>query len=206
MPPGAGRLDEVFARAQQQGLIGRSASPRREWAHAAAMARELGDPAEIQCLDLGTGAGLPGIVMAMSWPGTRWVYVDRRSRSEAFVSWAVGVLGLGERARIVRGDAADLARDARFEGGFDLVVARAFGPPAVTAECATGFMRPGSRLIVSEPGVDEPGRWSPEPLEMLGLAVRATGGPPRFVDIVKVAPHDDRYPRRPAAMRREPLY
>lgn len=206
MPPGASRLDEVFARAQHQGLMGRSVSPQREWAHAAAMARELGDPGEMQCLDLGTGAGLPGVVMATCWPATRWVFVDRRSRSEAFVSWAVGVLRLGERARVVRGDAAELARDARLAGAFDLVVARAFGPPAVTAECATGFMRVGSRLIVSEPEVDDPGRWPPEPLAMLGLAVRATGAAPRLVDIVKVAPHGERYPRRPAAMQRDPLY
>lgn len=170
------------------------------------MARELGDPGETQCLDLGTGAGLPGVVMAMCWPGTRWVFVDRRSRSEAFVTWAVGVLDLDERARIVRGDAAELARDVRLEGAFDLVVARAFGPPALTAECATGFMRLGSRLVVSEPEVDDPGRWPSEPLATLGLAVRATGGAPRFVDIAKVAPHGERYPRRPAAMRRDPLY
>ena len=170
------------------------------------MARQLGDPGETQCLDLGTGAGLPGVVMALCWPGTRWVFLDRRSRSEAFVLWAVGVLDLGERARMVRGDAAELARDGRLAGAFDLVVARAFGPPAVTAECATGFMRVGSRLVVSEPEVDDPGRWPPAPLAALGLAVRATGTAPRFVDIAKVAPHGERYPRRPAAMRRDPLY
>ena len=144
--------------------------------------------------------------MAICWPATRWVFLDRRTRSEAFVSWAIGALGIGDRAEFRRGDAAELARQRDLAEGFELVVARSFGPPALTAECATGFMTLGSRLIVSESEVDDPGRWPPEPLSRLGLAVRSTGSAPRFVDIAKVSRHEERYPRRFAAMRREPLY
>ena len=205
--PGAERyLYRIFARAQQQGLIGRGASPEREIAHAVGMARQLGDPGEIRCLDLGTGGGLPGVVMAACWPGTRWIFVDRRPRSEALVSWAIGLLGIDARATCRRGEAAVLARDPELAGLFGLVVARAFGPPATTAECATGFLPIGSRLLVSEPEVDEPGRWPAEPLARLGLAVRSTGVAPRVVEILKAAPHEARFPRRPAAMQREPLY
>lgn len=206
MPPDASRLDEVFARAQRQGLVGRGAAPEREWAHAAALAHELGDPGEVDCLDLGTGGGLPGVVMAACWPGTRWVFLDRRSRSEAFVSWAIGILELAERARFHRGDAAESARAPELAGAFDLVVARSFGPPALTAECATGFMRIGSHLVVSEPEVADESRWPGESLLKLGLAVQTAGTTPRFVQITKVAPHDGRYPRRAAAMQRDPLY
>ena len=174
--------------------------------HATGIARQLGDPGDVRCLDLGTGGGLPGVVMATCWPDTRWIFVDRRSRSEAFVSWAIGLLGIGARATFRRGDAAVLSRDPDLAGSFDLVVARAFGPPAITAECATGFLPIGSRLVVSEPEVDDPARWPAEPLARLGLAVRSTGVAPRFVEIGKEAPHDTRFPRRIAAMQREPLY
>lgn len=170
------------------------------------MARQLGDPGEIRCLDLGTGGGLPGVVLAARWPETRWVFVDRRQRSEAFVSWAVGLLGIAVRTGFRRGEAAALARDPDLAGSFDLVVARAFGPPAVTAECATGFLSIGGRLVVSEPELEDPARWPAEPLARLGLAVRRTGVAPRFVEIGKEAPHEARFPRRVAAMRREPLY
>ncbi len=170
------------------------------------MAHDLGDPGEVDCLDLGTGGGLPGVVMATCWPATTWVFLDRRPRSEAFVSWAVGVLELRERARFCRGDAVDLARDPALAAAFDIVVARSFGPPAITAECATGFMRIGGRLVVSEPEAVDRSRWPAAPLMMLGLAVQATGTAPRFVEIAKVAPHAERYPRRLAAMQREPLY
>lgn len=122
------------------------------------------------------------------------------------MSWAIGLLGIGARATFRRGEAALLARDPDLAGAFDLVVARAFGPPAVTAECATGFLALGSRLVVSEPEVPDPARWPAAPLARLGLAVRGRGSAPRFVEMAKLAPHEERFPRRPAAMQREPLY
>ena len=47
---------------------------------------------------------------------------------------------------------------------FDLVVARSFGAPAVTAECAVGFLATGGHLAVSEPPEPEADRWPPEGL------------------------------------------
>ncbi len=120
--------------------------------------------------------------------------------------WAIGLLGIGARATFRRGEAAVLARDPDLAGSFGLAVARAFGPPAMTAECATGFLSLGSRLVVSEPEAADWARWPAEPLARLGLAVRSTGAAPRFVEIVKCAPHEARFPRRAAAMQREPLY
>lgn len=202
----AGRLDRIFERAQEQGLLGRATSPRREWLHAVAIARQLTDPGESRCVDLGTGAGLPGLVLAACWPATRWLLTDRRLRSESFVPWAIGVLDIAERATFVRGDVAELAREPALAGGFDVVVARAFGPPPVTAECATAFLAVGGRLVVSEPEDEVGARWPEMPLARLGLAVQASGADPSFVELVKVAPHEDRFPRRLAAMQRNPLY
>ena len=113
--------------------------------------------------------------------------------------------GLG-RAEFRLGEAALLAREPELAGSFGLVVARAFGPPAITAECATAFLSLGGRLVTGEPEVADPARWPEEPLARLGLAVRSTGAAPRFVEFLKVAPHEVRFPRRPAAMQREPLY
>ncbi len=174
--------------------------------HAAAIAGQLADPGEGRCLDLGTGAGLPGLVMAQCWPATSWLFTDRRERSESFVQWAIGLLGMGERASVRRGDVAELAREPRLAGEFEVVAARAFGPPPLTAECATGFLAIGGRLIVSEPEHDTGTRWPVESLARLGLVMQATGTEPRFVELVKMAPHEDRFPRRLAAMRRAPLF
>jgi len=157
-------------------------------------------------LDLGTGAGLPGLVMAACWPATRWLLTDRRLRSESFVRWAIGVLEMGERVSVRRGEAADLAREETLAGGFGWVVARAFGPPSLAAECATGFLAVGGRLVVSEPEHEAATRWPSVPLARLGLAMHTTGTEPRFVEIRKMTPHEERFPRRPAAMQRNPLF
>lgn len=174
--------------------------------HAAAITRQLADPGESRCLDLGTGAGLPGLVMATCWPATRWLLTDRRLRSENFARWAIGVLDLGERVSFRRGEAADLAREPELAGAFGLVVARGFGSPPLTAECATGFLALGGRLVVSEPEHETPSRWPSEPLARLGLEVHTSGTGPRFVELRKVTPQQDRFPRRFAAMQRNPLY
>lgn len=174
--------------------------------HAAAITRQLADPGESRCLDLGTGAGLPGLVMATCWPATRWLLTDRRLRSESFARWAVGVLDLDERVSFRRGEAAELAREPELAGTFGLVVARGFGPPSLTAECATGFLALGGRLVVSEPERKTTARWPSEPLSRLGLEMHTAGAEPRFVELRKVTPHEDRFPRRSAAMQRKPLY
>jgi 16S rRNA (guanine527-N7)-methyltransferase len=78
-------------------------------------------------------------------------------------------------------------------------VARSFGPPAVTAECAAGFLPVGGLLVVSEPPADdEPeGRWPPAGLAELGFGPAARLGTPTagFVRIPCVEDHD-RWPRR----------
>lgn len=174
--------------------------------HAAAITRQLTDPGESRCLDLGTGAGLPGLVMATCWPATRWLLTDRRLRSENFTRWAIGVLDLAERVSFRRGEAAELAREPALAGEFALVAARAFGPPSLTAECATGFLALEGRLVVSEPEHETATRWPSEPLGRLGLEMHTTGTEPRFAELRKVKPHEDHFPRRAAAMQRKPLY
>jgi len=57
---------------------------------------------------------------------------------------------------------------------FDLVTARSFGPPAVTAECGVQFLRIGGVMIVSEPPDDtDSQRWNIEKLAELGLSAEA---------------------------------
>ena len=120
--------------------------------------------------------------------------------------WAIDLLDIAERATVGRGDVAELAREPSLAGTFDVAVARAFGRPSVVAECATGYLVLGGRLVVSEPGDGSEARWPEGPLARLGLAVRPGAGEPRFVELVKTAPHEGRFPRRFVAMQRDPLY
>jgi 16S rRNA (guanine527-N7)-methyltransferase len=163
-------------------------------------------------LDLGSGGGLPGLVLAASWPDSEGVLLDANHRRCEFLEGAVDELGLSGRFAVVC-DRAELAahRDELREQ-FDLVVARSFGPPPVVAECAVGFLRVGGRLAVSEPesgqGWDGRERWPAESVRALGL------GPPevrrRGESTVAILPlerlPDARWPRRVGVPAKRPLW
>ncbi len=102
-------------------------------------------------LDLGSGGGLPGLVVAARWPEATVVLLDASARRTAFLAVATRRLGLEDRVS-VRQDRAEVAgRDPELRGRLDLVLARSFGRPAVTAECAAPLLKPGGWLVVSEP-------------------------------------------------------
>jgi 16S rRNA (guanine527-N7)-methyltransferase len=156
--------------------------------------------------DLGSGGGVPGLVLALRWPGSLGSLIDANERRTGFLGEAVASLGLGERVEVVRGRAEEVARDARHRGQYDLVVARGFGPPPVTAECAAPLLRVGGRLIVSEPPEDA-GRWDAAGLSALGLADRgAVVAGARYQVLVQDALASERYPRRVGVPGKRPLW
>src|SRR5256884_6274998 len=119
--------------------------------HAEALAAAVDPDFHGRFLDLGSGAGVPGLILLALWPTATGVLLDARRRRCSFLESAVEALGLGDRVSVACGRAEELARDREFRGAFELVVARGFGAPGTTAECAAGFLEPGGRLGVSEP-------------------------------------------------------
>ena len=140
----------------------------------------------------------------MGWPESEWVLLDANERRTAFLEQAVGELGLGERVVVRRGRAEDAARDVDLRHGFDLVAARGFGPPAVTAECAAGFLQVNGLLLVSEPPNTDPTRWPAAGLAMLGLADAGVVGGTRCLRQVRAAP--EVVPRRTGVPAKRPLW
>ncbi|MDT4918104.1 MAG: rRNA (guanine527-N7)-methyltransferase [Pseudonocardiales bacterium] len=84
-------------------------------------------PVGARVVDVGTGAGLPGVVMAIRRPDLRVDLVEPMQRRVEFLIETVDELGLGDRIRVVRGRADD-AETVRRVGGADWVVARAVAP------------------------------------------------------------------------------
>lgn len=160
-------------------------------------------------LDLGSGGGLPGLVLLTSLPSARLVLLDGNQRRCQFLQRAVELLGAAERATVELGRAEELARRPDLDGSFDVVVARSFGAPAVTAECAVRFLRdPGSRLIVSEPPTGSEDRWPAEGLSEFGL-----GRGPRhdtthgtLQELVVLERCSDRFPRRVGIPSKRPMF
>jgi 16S rRNA (guanine527-N7)-methyltransferase len=159
-------------------------------------------------LDLGSGGGVPGLVLAMAWPTTIVTLLDSQQKRCVILEEAVGQLGIGDRVSVARGRAEDFGRDPQFRGAFDLVVSRSFGPPAVVAECAAPFLSVGGLLAVSEPP-DAVDRWPREPLAELGLEPepqKRRDDAPRIQALRQVSLVPDRYPRRVGIPAKRPLF
>jgi 16S rRNA (guanine527-N7)-methyltransferase len=171
------------------------------------------DTSPPRLLDLGSGGGLPGLVMAAQWPGCEVVLLDAGERRAEFLRRAVATCGLGDRVTVLQGRAEVYGRDPLERGRFDGVVVRSFGAPAVVAECAAPFLRPGGWLVVSEPPVATDGedrlgpRWPAAPLAQLGLVpeelVREEFG---YQVLRQLEACPDRYPRRDGVPAKHPLF
>jgi 16S rRNA (guanine527-N7)-methyltransferase len=133
-------------------------------------------PSASRLLDLGSGGGVPGLLLAAWLPASTWTLVDVHRRRTSFLARTVALPPWDGRVAVVRAAAEDLAHDASHRSSYDIVVSRSFGSPALTAECAAGFLRPGGRLLVAEPPTPDAARWPEAGLRTLGLAVEDAGG------------------------------
>ena len=197
----------VLRRARELGLLG-PGPVAGHLSHAGAFARAVaaaGVPAPARFVDLGSGGGVPGLVLALLWPDSTAVLLDAGARRVQFLVEAVSELGLGARVEVAHGRAEDLGRGP-LRGGADLVTARGFAAPPVTAECAVPLLRAGGLLAVAEPPIPDPSRWPPGPLTALGLEVVLLTAEPAICVLRLDAPAPDRFPRRVGVPGKRPLW
>jgi len=120
-------------------------------------------------VDLGSGVGLPSLVLAEAHPATTWTLVERRTGRAELLRRSVARLRWSDRVEVLAADAADAGRGP-LRGRADIVTARSFGPPASVAELGAPLLAPGGSLIVSEPlraAADD--RWPASGLDLCGL-------------------------------------
>lgn len=145
-------------------------------------------------LDLGSGGGIPGLVLAWRLPEWRWTLVDIARRRTSFLVAAVAELGLAGRVTVVRDRAELLGHDPNHRAAYDVVTARSFAPPSVTAEVGGAFLRVGAALLVAEPP-DNIDRWEPAVLQQLGLEDRGVTVAPAIRTLERVSPVRPDVPR-----------
>jgi len=106
-------------------------------------------------LDFGSGAGYPGIPLAIALPEGRFVLLESSAKKCAFLSRACSILGLSN-AEVVRGRLTPKAHLAI--GRFEQVVTRATLPPVEAARLLVPYLSPGGRLLLmTGPGGDRNG-------------------------------------------------
>tara|TARA_Y100001960_G_scaffold207201_1_gene216340 strand:- start:926 stop:1540 length:615 start_codon:yes stop_codon:yes gene_type:complete len=157
--------------------------------------------------DLGSGGGLPGLIVAVERPDLTLTLVDRSSTRVEFLEQAVRQLDVVGNVEVVEGDAAELAHSNLYRGAFDGVFCRSFGAPSATAECAIGFLGATGCLVVSEPPEVFPQRWPLKGLQALGfVGVEIIEGPPRFAKLAVSTPPGPDVPRTWKQIIKKPLF
>ena len=122
--------------------------------------------------DLGSGGGLPALVIAFRRPDLQVTMIERRSNRADQLLRSVRALAFGDRVQVLAEDVRDVA--SRRPHAYDVVTARSFAAPPITARWASALLRPAGVLIVSEPPVTSPDRWPTSllgPLELVDLGV-----------------------------------
>lgn len=118
-------------------------------------------------VDVGTGAGFPGLVLAICYPDTRFALVEPQQRRAGFLDLQVARLGLAN-SRVLAARAQDLGET------FDVATARALAEPILALEALLPLVPDGLAMVaagesaiagpgivefdVRRPGVDSPGR------------------------------------------------
>ena len=176
---------------------------------AALREREILRP-DSRVLDLGAGAGFPGVVLKIAWPGIRLTLLEATAKKAAFLSALVEALGLDETP-VVTGRAETLGQDPTLRGAFDLVVARAVAPLPVLLELALPFARVGGRLVTPKGSrASDEIAAAANALSVLGGKVFTApllvlGPPQTLVAVVKMRETPAEYPRRPGVPAKSPL-
>ena len=189
-----------------------AAVARRHRLDAHAARPVLDSLAPARALDLGSGGGVPGLVLALARQTISWTLVDSvGKKADALTAFADG-LGL-RNVTVLAARAETLGRDAEHRERHDLVTARACAPLPVLAEYAVPLLAVNGSLLAWK------GRLTAEELAAGSAAAAELGGSPpdvrpaglealgdhRFVLVRKQRPTPSRYPRRPGEPARRPL-
>ena len=199
--------DEILLEGIRAGQFGGESKSHGD--HAMGFVAFSGDPSAVfrgHVVDIGSGAGLPALILADAYEDTTWTLVERREGRTDLLARAIARLELADRVSVLPQDAADVGR-SELRGSADWVTARSFGPPGDTAECAAPLLRPGGQLLTSEPFDSNPEqRWPSDGLALVGLELtsewRTESG--RYVRLTRTAAEIPDIPRKGA--RKQPLF
>ncbi|MCR5358086.1 MAG: 16S rRNA (guanine(527)-N(7))-methyltransferase RsmG [Lachnospiraceae bacterium] len=101
---------------------------------------------DVSIIDVGTGAGFPGIPLKILNPDCRMVLLDSLNKRVRFLEETVSVLGL-ENVICLHGRAEDVARETKFRENFDYSVSRAVANLSTLSEYCIPFLKPGGSFI-----------------------------------------------------------
>lgn len=169
--------------------------------------------AGLSCIDVGAGAGFPGLPLKICLPEIRLTLVDSVGKKTNFLSHMARLLKL-EGVRVINARSEDLAHQPEERESYDVVVARALSKLVVLAELCIPFCRVGGRVIAPKKGnIGEEMKDAQYAVKRLGgiyydpipIQLSLLEGERYLVPIEKVSATPGRYPRRAGLPAKRPL-
>ena len=177
------------------------------------MPLKAGLPQGVQrIIDVGSGAGFPGIPLSICLPDVHFVLLDSLGKRVEFLKSVIDALDLNAEA--VHARAEDAARNPALREGFDIATARAVASLNLLSEYLLPFVKVGgSMMVLKGPGLDEEIAGAAFALETLGgrfdhadsAAIPGRDWDHRIAWIEKIAPTPEKYPRKAGKPEKKPL-
>lgn len=167
----------------------------------------------LSCIDVGSGAGFPGIPLKIYCPNLKVVLLEATGKKVDFLTHVVNGLGLKNMTPL-KGRAEEVALDAAHREQYDMVFARAVAELPILVEYTLPFCRIGGCVVAQK------GSSAQEEIQTAGYAISLLGGQLRkvvpvellglaeernLVLIDKIASTPPQYPRRPGMPAKRPL-